>query len=437
MIKKILESIKGKKIALLGMGIEGMSTYNFIRRYSNMHLTLIDENESVLNSDMINADKNISKIYGSDILTYLKDFDLVIKSPGIVVYDEMDTSKITSQLDLILMCNKDNIIGITGTKGKSTTSSLVYEVIKANNKDVLLLGNIGMPIFDKIESIKKDTILVIEMSSHQLQYINYSPRIAIILNLLEDHLDYCKTVECYHKMKLNICKFQNEEDFMVYLSKQTNICKYLNDSYKARKIEVNVNGNIGEYDKQFIELPNIMLYGEHNKQNAIISLVVQNLLNLDMSKSIEAVMNFKGLEHRLELVGTFNGITYYNDSIATIPEATISAVNALGNVDTLIIGGLNRGINYTDFITFLCSGIVRNIVCMPTTGIIIEKEIKKQNNEINTYLVNNMQEAVKISKQITVKGKECLFSPAASSYDFYKSFKDKGNHFKELVREEE
>ena len=220
MYRKIIEKLENKNIGILGFGKEGKSTYNFIRKYlPNQKLTILDKNDILKNNDYLNCDNNLEIIVGEDYLSNLEIYDLIIKSPGISFYN-MDITKIkdkiSSQLELLLEINNKNIIGITGTKGKSTTSSLMYNIIKNQTDNVFLLGNIGNPIFDYIEEFNDETLLVIEMSSHQLEYINYSPYIGVILNLFQDHLDHAGTVENYHNAKMNMFKYQTENDIAIY-----------------------------------------------------------------------------------------------------------------------------------------------------------------------------------------------------------------------------
>ena len=238
MINSILEELKGKNIAILGFGIEGKSTYNFIRRYSDMKLTIIDK---VNISDNLS---NVDIIYGDNYLDGLDKYDLVIKSPGVITKD-IDVSNIhfTSQLEWLLKYNSKNVIGITATKGKSTTCTLMYEVIKNCGKKCLLLGNIGNAILDDIENIDSDTICVVEMAALQLEFVKHSPHIAAIINLYEDHLDHAGTIEHYHQDKLNIFKYQNSADYSIYCKDIEPLNSYINDSYKGIKYSISFNSD--------------------------------------------------------------------------------------------------------------------------------------------------------------------------------------------------
>ena len=178
------------------------------------------------------------------------------------------------------------------------------------------------------------------------------------------------------------------------------------------------------------------LIGDHNLSNIMFTLVVSKILDLDIKKVINSIEKFKPLEHGIELVGTYNEVTYYNDSIATIPSATINAINALKDVDTLIFGGMDRGIDYKDLIDFLYKSNISNLICMPTTGYKIGKELEKLNANKKIYFIEHLEEAVSKAKEVTKKGKICLMSPAASSYEYFKNFEEKGNKYKKLVRED-
>ena len=449
MCREIIDCLLGKKVAILGFGLEGKSTYRFIRNYTDMHLTIIDKNDVYENNkELLEGDRNLSFITGDDYLTGLECFDLVIKSPGVITKD-IDTTNIhfTSQLQLLLMVNREHVIGITATKGKSTTTSLTYEVLQANGIDVRLVGNIGKPIFDEIENMDKDTYMVVEMSALQLEFVTYSPHIAAILNLYEDHLDHSGTIEHYHENKLQIFKHQEANDFAVYFSDIEPLNSYIDDGYIAKKYRLQMHSEnpdsntvyvLNNYvylgaKKLFDINTEINLIGEHNLRNIMVALTISEIMNLNLEKTISAIKNFKPLEHRIELVGKYNGVIYYNDSISTIPTATISAIKALKDVDTLIFGGMDRGIDYGPLVEFLDSGVVRNLICMPATGHKIGNKIKNKN--VFKYNVETLEEAVLRAKALTMKNKICLLSPAAASYGYFKNFEERGKAYKKLVKE--
>lgn len=360
MINEIIKFLKDKRIAILGFGLEGKSTYKFIKKYlpkQEVHILFKQKDEQCSsNIDFIRAenDKYTKIIIGDNYLDNLEQYDVIIKSPGISLKDinlSKIKDKITSQLELFLEHSKALVIGVTGTKGKSTTSSLIYEVIKKQNSNVELLGNIGTPIFEDIEKISKETVVVLEISSHALEYIKRSPNIAIILNIYEEHLDHYKSFQKYIDAKFNILKFQKEKDIAIFNLDNENIKKQ-NYNFKKTDYAVtmkqknSVTENTVYIKDNYIYCNDTKMYyinddrnlkGNHNLNNIMFVLAVSNILKLDINKTVETINEFKPLAHRLEYVGTFNSIQYYNDSIATIPEATIESIKALENINTLIV----------------------------------------------------------------------------------------------------
>ena len=448
MYNKIIEKLKQKNIAILGFGKEGISTYKFIRRHlKDKSITILDKNDITKNNEYLKEDKNIEIIIGDNYLNNLEKYDLIIKAPGIALLDIDLTNieeKLTSQLELILEINKKNIIGITGTKGKSTTTSLIYNVIKEQNKNTFLLGNIGNPIFDYIEEFDEESKLVIEMSSHQLEFVKHSPHIGIILNLYQDHLDHTGTLEKYHTDKMHMFKYQEKSDIGIYDGQNEYLIKYINNNnYKAKlynfkveeKSDIYVQNNKIYYNNEEIYNGNQKrnLIGSHNLKNIMVTLLITKLLNLDIKKAIKTINEFNPLPHRLECVGTYNNITYFNDTIATIPEATINGINGLKNVDTLIFGGMDRNIDYEKFIDFLYNSNISNLIGLPETGHKICNKLKEMKSKKQIFIVETIDEAVEIADKKTKKDSICLLSPAASSYNKFKNFEEKGNYYKQVI----
>jgi len=446
MIEKIIEEIKNKKICILGFGIEGKSTYNFIRKHlKNIPIEIRYIKENGEEKSFLEKDNNLKFIINENYLEGLEEYDLIFKSPGISLKD-IDTKgieeKLISQYDLFLKNTDNYTIGITGTKGKSTTSSLIHKVLEEQNKKTYLLGNIGTPIFDLIDTIEKDAIVVLEISSHTLEFAKHSTNIAILLNIFEEHLDHYKNFEGYALAKINLVK--NKKDVAIFNLDNENI-NNLYDNYSNEDFGITINNN--KKTNQTISLNDNKIYyndkflydanqdrnlkGKHNLNNIMFVLAVSKILNLDIQKTISTINSFNPLEHRLEYVGKFDGVEYYNDSIATIPEATIESINALEKVNTLIVGGNDRGVDQTELIKFLISSEVENIICLPKTGEYIQEGLKETDK--NVKLVNTIEEAVTTAKEVTKKETICVLSPAASSYGYFKNFKERGNKFKELV----
>lgn len=432
-MSQIIEYIKNKRVLILGMGREGKSTLSYIRKHlPEKHLTVADRN--VFQSD----DGNITVISGEKYLENLGDFDIVFKSPGIAFLDDVvypETTEITCQTDMFLRFCKPTVVGITGSKGKTTTSTLIYEMLKAGGVNTCLIGNIGVPVFEKADE-GEDLVAVIEMSSHQLEFTKTSPHVAVLVNIYQEHLDHYKTgFKGYVEAKLNIAVHQKREDYLIYNPEQD--LEGIVDWKKVVKGKgVPVTFTDAKNDGFVNELWNSTehLKGEHNRQDIAYALAVARIFGVSDDAVRMAIGSFGGIEHRMEYVGTINGISWYNDSIATIPTAVMGAVKALGNVDTLLFGGLDRGIDYGDFTDFLRSSEIKNLVGLPETGHSIINSLKEKGTNKNLVLAKNMEDAVKICNEVTEKGKACLFSPAAASYNYYKNFEEKGRHYKAEIQ---
>lgn len=458
MINDLIKYLEGKKVLILGFGMEGYSTYRLIRRHlPEQKVYISDANSKVYEKyEDVQKDVNVEIITADKYLKELEKYDVIMKTPGLS-FKDIDTSKfidkIKSQIELFLEFVDVFTIGVTGTKGKSTTSSLIYDIISKQREDVHLLGNIGVPLFDEIDKLTEKSIVVLELSSHQLEYVQVSPNVAILLNLFEEHLDHYKSYEHYINAKLNICKFQNADDYFLYSIDNECLREHVEKlrDFKQNVFEISLEGNdkINTTDKLVIRKNNTavteegeVLYtdsetrkilGDHNFNNIMFATTVAKIMNLDLKKANEDIYNFAPLEHRMEFVAEIDGVKYYNDSIATIPASTINGVETLKNVNTLIIGGKDRGIDYSEFAEFLGNTNIEHLICLPDTGWKIADMVVNENME--KFIVNNMEEAVKFAKQVTKKGTSCLLSPAASSYGFFKNFKERGNLFKKFVLE--
>ena len=456
MLEGLLNFLENKKILIVGFGKEGESSYLFLREhFPNKKLYIVDKNINLLSEkSYLLEDINVEVSLGEDYFKNVEYYDLILKTPGISLKD-IDISsfkdKITSQLELLLEFIPCVTIGITGTKGKSTTSTLIYTILKEQGYDVMLLGNIGEPIFNDIDFMKKETILVLELSSHSLEYVKKSPNIAILLDIYEEHLDHYISMDHYIAAKFNIAKFQNKEDTFIY-NVSNKYIKNFNFTPKENDYAIfEVGSQITESDlKQYKNYVfskedgiycngkkicdskiNTNLKGTHNLNNILFVIAIANILNLDINKVLNIIENFKTLEHRMEFVAEIDGVKYYNDSIATIPAATMNAVEALGNVNTLIVGGKDRGVSLNELYEFLKKSDIQNIICLPKTGEYIYEQLKSSSK--NCYLVENMLDAVKKAKEVTKKETVCLLSPAASSYGYFKNFEERGKIFKKYV----
>ena len=452
MLKKLLDYLENKRILILGYGMEGEATYRFLRNhFPEKQLFIADRNNALLDSkEELMDDMDLEVSLGENYLNGIEEYDLIIKAPGISLKDE-DISKyedkITSELELFLEYVDVFSIGITGTKGKSTTSTLMYKVLIDQNKDAYLLGNIGEPIFNSLDSFTKDSIAVIELSSHALEFVRHSCNIGFILDVFEEHLDHYKSLEKYIEAKFNLAKYMKEDDYLIY-NYDNELMNEYNFNYKQNDYAVSINKIPDTKNKVYIDndmifvgdKPGMNIYeeinlkGMHNINNTMFIFAASYILNLDFDRVISSIKEFKPLEHRMEFVANINGVDYYNDSIATIPASTMNAVNALKNVNTLIVGGKDRGVNLDELIKFIANNEqIENVICLPKTGEFIQAGLV--GSDKNVSFVEKLDEAVLLAKKVTKPGSICLLSPAASSYGFFKNFEERGRLFKQFVLE--
>lgn len=448
----IHQLINGKKVVILGFGREGRATFPWvIEDGSAAKLAIADLNPVTLPAG-VNEETagRIEIITGQDYQKCLNDFDVVFKSPGVVLEEEKEhyTCKIVSEMDVFFAAYRDRIIGITGTKGKSTTTTLMYHVLKQAGRKVLLAGNIGIPVFDIAKDIEDDTIPVVELSCHQLEYAMVSPHIGVLLNIHEEHLDHYGTMEKYVAAKENIyrnqisgdlllCEQQLEPKEVVAEVVTVAACGMTGD----KTADVYVDGNIikmnGELFEEYeIKTDEVPLLGLHNYYDMVYVYIIGRRLGLTVEELENGFRTYEPLPHRLQNIGTVDGVTYYDDSISTIDEATIQALNTLKNADTVIIGGMDRGISYESLREYLSGADILHIILMEETGRRIYDEIGKMpdfKGRDRLILVEHLEDAVRAAKEVTAKGRACVMSPAAASYGIFKNFEERGQVFKELV----
>lgn len=373
--------IQGKSILILGKGREGKSARDYLEKnFSNLTIVMLDEYDS------------------PTYLDNLDTYDTIIRSPGISPYKIHTTAHVTTATNIFFSLVIGKTIGVTGTKGKSTTASLIAHLLSAYYTDVRLAGNIGKPMLDVLDKQSKDTIFVLELSSHQLVDIHYSPHIAVLLEVVPEHLDYYPDFATYKRAKENIYRFQKKDDILVQN-------EHVDASYATP------------------------LLG--NQKNIAAAIRVAQLLHVPDGIINRQLATFQSLPHRLERVGMYNGITFYNDSLATIPEATMHALQSIPNVETLIAGGYDRNLMFTKLSTYLNTHPVKNLIVFPDTGKKIAQGIINKN--ITMFHVTTMKEAIEFAYMHTPRGTICLLSPASASYNIFKDYADRGQQFRYWV----
>ncbi len=402
-----LLKLKNKTILILGFGREGKDTYAFLKKEGlGSAVAIADQKEDI-------EEEGVKTHLGSSYLKAIPKYDIIIRAPGIPlrkIQEHLTLEQIlTSQSEIFFSNIKGTVIGITGTKGKSTTASLIYEVLKKGGVKVHLIGNIGKPVLQFLDNSSQDDVFIYELSSFQLATLKLSPHIAVFLNLYEEHLDWHGTFEEYAEAKANITRFQTKDDYLIFNTQDARV-KTIADSSNAQKLGFKEKGK----SKLAAAIEPVLLMAE--------------LFDIPKKTALNTIKEFKGLEHRLQKVGTYNGITFYNDSLATIPQATIAALDILGNdVQTLIAGGLDRGVSYKILGEKIQKSKIETLILFPETG---EKILKAINNtELKHLFVSTMKEALDAAFKSTGEGRICLLSPASASFNLFKDYEDRGNQF--------
>ncbi|OGK20310.1 UDP-N-acetylmuramoylalanine--D-glutamate ligase [Candidatus Roizmanbacteria bacterium RIFCSPHIGHO2_02_FULL_37_13b] len=401
------ELVKFKQILILGYGVEGKASYDYLKK--------------------IHPEAKVAYADEKDDLDYLKkqyEFDLVIKTPGI--QKNLVKTKYTTATNIFFANFKGKIIGVTGTKGKSTTVTLIYRILKASGFDAFPAGNIGLPALAYLmTSKKKEQICVYELSSYQLDDINFSPHIGVLTSLFPDHMNYHSSFEDYVNAKMNITRYQTEDDFFIYNPKITSIDKYL-PQIKSQKIPFSKKIPVSSDD--------LKIKGDHNIDNIRASLTATRLFGVKNDKVSRVIMDFEGLPHRMQNLGRFSNITFIDDAAATTPQSTIYAIKTICNVNTIFLGGQDRGYRFDDLCHIIDQSSIENIVLYKDTGEKIKQLLSKLSKRKFNYLTaNDLKQGVSWAYKITKPNTTCLLSMASPSYSIWKNFNQKGDQFKYYV----
>ncbi|QGH34425.1 UDP-N-acetylmuramoyl-L-alanine--D-glutamate ligase [Gracilibacillus salitolerans] len=435
------------KVLVLGLAKSGTAVAKLLNRNgveviaNDLKASEDDENVQSLQS------QGISVIVGEHPLSLLDDVDAIIKNPGVpyenILIDNAVKQRlpVLTEIELIPYFGIDQIIGITGSNGKTTTTTLIYEMFKKADSPVSLAGNIGHVASEVAEQMNDKQTMIAELSSFQLLGIDiFKPRIAVLLNLFEAHLDYHHTLEHYQNAKANIFKNQSDHDFLVYNADDQRILNMIKNASSnlvpfSRK-EVVTNGTYCDEKaiyfrgEKVIELASIVLVGEHNLENILAAISVAKLQGIS-NQVIETVLTtFTGVTHRLQFVKEVNGRKFYNDSKATNILATTKALSAFNQSIILLAGGLDRGNEFDDLLPYLAN--VKALVLFGETSPKLRK-IGEASGIEDIEMVDTMTEAVQTAYQLSNKDDVVLLSPACASWDQYKTFEERGNMFMESV----
>lgn len=456
-----LTRLKDEKVLILGFGKEGQSTYKFLRKYfPGKKLGIADKAELSQLGPVrawLKDDSQANLHLGEKYLETLYKYQVVFKTPGIPhKLPEIKEAKkrgieFTSQTKLFFELCRGKIIGVTGTKGKSTAATLIHKILQAEDLRSVLLGNIGKPALDYLDQDSPNTIFVFELSSHQLSDLERSPHIAVFLNIYKEHLDYYENFNQYLDAKENITKYQSKSDYLIYNLKDQRLERIAARS-KAKKLAFSFRKTASSKcfleenyivfrekgkEEKMIKLKEIHLKGRHNLNNIMAAVIVGKTLGVGTKNIRQSVKDFHPLEHRLEEIGTYKGIRFINDALATIPEATIAAIEAPeGKVGTIILGGSDRGQDFGRLADVILENKIETLILFPTTGKRIWREIERK---IKTgfapkhFFVGNMKDAVELCFEKTPQGKICLLSTASPSFSLFRDYEEKAKLFKRHV----
>ena len=476
-LEEFNKKLQSSKIAVIGLGVSNIPLIKYLKNI-NANVVVFDKREiEKIDNNIIKylRENNIVGNFGENYLENLKGFDIIFRSPSCRpdTQELLDEKKrgaiITSEIEMVVKLCPGKVIGITGSDGKTTTTSLIYEILKKANYSCYLGGNIGTPLFDKLPDMKKEDIIVLELSSFQLMDMEVSPNISVITNITPNHLDIHKSYEEYIDSKKNIFKFQTENDILV-LNYNNEIVKNFEKEAKGKvvffskedKLENGVmfNDDIIKYAengirRQLLNVKDVKLRGKHNYENICTAIAATYTL-ADFDVIVEAVKEFKGVEHRLEFVKNINGVKWYNDSIGSSPTRTMAGLRAFEEDIILIAGGYDKHLDYEPLAVPILEKVSTLILLGQTAKKIensVKNEIEKLNGEIygennyqilkynlnkeekviKLYMVNSLEETVEIANKEATDKDVVLFSPASASFDMFKNFMERGEKFKNLV----
>lgn len=451
------EFFKKSKIAIIGLGVSNIPLLDYMHNLK-ANVTVFDDREiEKIPKEILDkvTEYSFEFSYGVNSLNKLNGFDIIFRSPSCMPtrkelkLEEERGAIVTTEIEMFMKVFPGKIIGVTGSDGKTTTTTLIYEILKANGYNCYLGGNIGIPLFTELNQMNPEDIAVLELSSFQLMEMEISPDIAVITNITPNHLNIHSSYEEYIEAKKNIFKYQNEEGIVV-LNYDNDITREAAKEAEGKviffssktKLEdgIILDDNLikeckDKLRKHIVNTDELILRGRHMYENVCTALAATSSL-VDMEKAVKVVKSFKGVEHRLEFVRELNGVKWYNDSIGSSPTRTIAGLNSFDERITLIAGGYDKNLDYKPLAKPILEKVDNLVLIGQTAGKIFEsvkEEAERQGKDIKIYMCDEFENAILVAKRVTKVGNIVLLSPASASFDMFKNFEDRGNKFKELV----
>ena len=460
-INKDLEELntylRKRKVAIIGLGVSNLPLMDYMHKYG-AKVTVFDNR--IIEDIPKEAIKKITDYamdfsFGPNNLSKLKGFDIIFRSPSCLptVPELQEEAKrgaiITSEIELLMRLCPAKIIGVTGSDGKTTTTTLIYEILRNNGYNCFLGGNIGTPLFTKLSEMTPDDIVILELSSFQLMGMEISPDIAVITNITPNHLNVHSSYEEYIDAKKNIFKYQGQNGIVV-LNYDNPITKNLDKEANGKVLFFSSkhkldDGIILDDDiikecndklrRHILNTNSVNLRGTHNYENICAAIgATKTLVNIE--DAVKIVKEFKGVQHRIEFIKEIDGVKWYNDSIGTSPTRTIAGLKSFKERIVLIAGGYDKHLDYTPIAKPIVENVSNLILIGDTAPKIfdaVKEEAEKQNKDLPIYMCDKFEDIVTTAKKVAKPGEIVLFSPASASFDLFKNFEERGNKFKELV----
>ena len=449
--------IKGKKVAIIGLGVSNIPLLEYMNKLGAKVTVFDNREEEKIPKEYLEKINNYGMEYffGSECLSNLKNFDIVFRAPSCMptkkelVKAKEEGAIVTTEIELLIKMCPGKVIGVTGSDGKTTTTTLIYEMLKEKGYNCYLGGNIGIPLFTKLNEMKEENFVILELSSFQLMNMAVSPNISVITNITPNHLDIHSSYEEYIDAKKNIFKYQSENDIVVlnYDNELTRNCaKDANSKVvffsSETKLDdgVILDGNViklcsDKIRRHIINTKDILLRGKHNYQNICTAIAATKSL-VDLDTQIAVIKKFSGVEHRTEFVREIDGVKWYNDSIGTSPTRTIAGLYSFEEPIVLIAGGYDKHLDYTPIAKPILEKVKTLILIGQTAEKIflaVKEEEEKQDKKLDIYMCETLEDTVKLAKKSAKNGDIVLFSPASASFDMFKNFAERGDKFKEIV----
>ena len=456
-LKAFESNIKGKRVAIIGIGVSNIPLIDYFHDLG-ARVTVFDEiDKALLDKDIIKKinDYGFDLVTGSNALHFLRGFNIIFRSPSCLPTTLQLKSErkrgaiVTSEIEMLMNTCPCKVIGVTGSDGKTTTTTLIYEILKKAGYNCHLGGNIGVPLFTKVKDFKEDDIVILELSSFQLMDMEVSPEISVITNVSPNHLDKHSSYEEYIEAKKSIFAYQDKSGKVV-LNYDNDITREFAKDAEGKVVFFSSKSKLADgviYDdgiikecedgvrKHILDTKEIHLRGVHNFENICAAIAATSDL-VDTKTQIEAIKEFKGVEHRLEFVRELNGVKWYNDSIGTSPSRTIAGLNSFDEKIVLIAGGYDKNLDYTPLAKPILEKVSK-VVLLGRTATKIADVILKATAGTDivfpVYKCTTLEQAVQRAQNIAKEGEIVLFSPASASFDMFKNFAERGKKFKEIV----